>query len=320
MTARTASAFAAMVKRHGRGAMAEATALRYEQLLMEQLFNMKPDESAAPPNLPPEEWVQWGKATGQVVSSHTQMERLRAELSRQARQRKAGKDAARKDAKSQSAAEQARLDAEERRKNETPEQRKAREMKVADRVAEMLGLPVWQGDEDWRYGVPKFMCETFIHLDGTRRDINGRIVADSEVDEAGYLKVPPKPDYVPPGIEPLTPPVPHPRATKQFAAVEPVERPLAQAIYDSKHAAAQQAAAEGKAYKPPKGAYWAPSPPVPPPHGPSLKGEDAERLQEKMTREEEARREADRKASEKWQEARTAKEEGGRQKPEAGSQ
>ena len=92
------------------------------------------------------------------------------------------------------------------------------------------------------------------------------------------------------------PPVPHPRATKQFAAVEPVDRPLAQAIYEAKHAAAQKAAAEGKPYEPPKARLLVPLRPVPPPHGPTLKGEAAERLQEKMTREEQARREADRKA------------------------
>lgn len=179
-----------------------------------------------------------------------------------------------------------------------------------DRVAEMLGLPVWQEDEDWRYGVPKFMCETFLALDGTRRDINGRIVSDQEVDAAGYLKTPPKPGYVPPGIEPLMPPVPHPRATKQYAANEPVDRPLAQAIYESKHAAAQQAAAEGRAYTPPKGGF-APSPPPSVPYGPFVTGAEEEQLQEKMTREEHARREADREAKERW-EAREKPGGGGR--------
>ena len=139
-------------------------------------------------------------------------------------------------------------------------------MKVVDRVAEMLGLPVWQDDEDWRYGVPKFMCETFLALDGTRRDINGRIVSDEEVDAAGYLKTPPRPGYVPPGIEPLMPPVPHPRATKQLAAVEPVARPVSQAIYEAKHAAAQKAAAEGKPYVLPKGGWR--HVPRPEPEGP----------------------------------------------------
>ena len=190
MTARMASAFAAVVKKHGRGAMAEATALRFEQLLMEKLFNLKKDEAGAPPKLPPQDWVDWGKATGAMVTSHAKMEQLRLEQSRAARD-----DAKEKDADHAKAdAEQAKADAEERRRNETPEQRKAREMKVVDRVAEMLGLPVWQGDEDWRYGVPKFKCETFFGLDGIRRDINGRIVDDSEVDEAGYLKTsPPSP-------------------------------------------------------------------------------------------------------------------------------
>ena len=85
--------------------------------------------------------------------------------------------------------------------------------------------------------------------------------------------------------------VPHPRATKQFAAVEPVERPLAQAIYESKHAAAQKAAAQGKAYKPPKGGFR--YVPVGERHGPTLPaGPERERRDEQMRKEHAAREEA----------------------------
>ena len=283
--ARAAQAFAAVVRKEGPAVMAEATTLRLEQLMMEGFFELKDGNRNLTKDYQPHDWVTLGKATGLMVTARSQLQKMRDASALRDRER---------------GAEQAKADFEERRKNETPEERKAREMKVPDRVAEMLGLPVWQNDEDWRYGVPKFECETFIHPDGSRRDINGRIVADSEVDEQGYLKTPPPPGYVPPGIEPLMPPVPHPRAKKQLAAVEPVARPVSQAVYEAKHAAAQKAAAEGKAYTPPKGGF-APSPPVPPPHGPAVTGAEMEQLQEKMTREDHARREADRKATERWE-------------------
>ena len=89
-----------------------------------------------------------------------------------------------------------------------------------------------------------------------------------------------------------------------------MERPLAQAIYEAKHAAAQQAAAESHAYSPPRGGF-APSPPPSAPYGPTVTRAEMDQLQEKMTREEHARREADRKAKERWE---------AREEPGGGSQ
>jgi hypothetical protein len=103
----------------------------------------------------------------------------------------------------------------------------------------MLGLPLWDSDEDWKYGVPEYEMETFEDvLTKERKDISGRVLSPDEYDERPPHRLKfRKPTWPPPkGLEPLNPPVPHPRAKKQLSAIPPVDRPIAQAIWEAKEA------------------------------------------------------------------------------------
>ena len=147
---------------------------------------------------------------------------------------------------------------------------------VADRVREMLGIPLWDSDEDWKYGVPEYEMETFkCPLTGVRKDIDGRVLSPEEYDEHPPHRLKRrKPSFPPPkGLEPLDPPIPHPRAKKQFAAVTPVDRPIAQAIWEAKEKKRAEEEAEQQAQKqlpapPGDAAQEGAAPPAPAPPSP----------------------------------------------------
>jgi hypothetical protein len=81
-SARLAAAFASAAREQSPGAIVDAAAGRTEQLFMEMLFDMKPDERRA---LTVKDWVELQKASGGLVAGRRAIERLRAEFEDRAR-------------------------------------------------------------------------------------------------------------------------------------------------------------------------------------------------------------------------------------------
>lgn len=86
-----AGAFTAAAREQAPGAIAEAAAGRTEQLFMEMLFEMKPQQRAA---LTVKDWLELQKASGGLVAGRRMMEQMRAEFDDRARRAAAAVDAA----------------------------------------------------------------------------------------------------------------------------------------------------------------------------------------------------------------------------------
>ena len=78
--AQIASTFCALSRKHGAGAIAEASHAKFEMMLMQDLFNLK-----GAPDMPREEWQSMAKLVGTAVSTRRSVEELREGYERRAK-------------------------------------------------------------------------------------------------------------------------------------------------------------------------------------------------------------------------------------------
>jgi hypothetical protein len=216
-SARFADALGKLSDKHGGGYLSEVTLTRVQQVVMQKLFEVcgshKDEEEQDRRIIDTDELRKMADIVTGAAVTRQKVEAMRLEFARRVRE---AVEAANKSAKQGDSG-----------------------TAVADRVREMLGLPLWDSDEDWKYGVPEYEMETFEDVfTKERKDIDGRVLSPEEYDEKPPHRLKkPRLRYPPPkGIEPLDPPVPHPRSKVQLSAVPPVDRPIVQAIWEAREA------------------------------------------------------------------------------------
>ena len=119
----------------GRDVLAEATLTKFEQLFTADALRDAQGRDRERLAMTTKEWGELAGAIGKVVTTRERMAEFRQSL-RGARE--AGVEEAKKAAKKGDSG-----------------------TAVADRVREMLGIPLWDDGEDWKYGVPEYEMETF---------------------------------------------------------------------------------------------------------------------------------------------------------------
>src|SRR5687767_12287546 len=118
--AQVALQFSEAARVSGRDVLAEATLTKFEQLFMQMLFEMNKAESQKQA-MTTKEWGELAGAIGKVVTTRERMAEFRQRYEERAKQ----------------AVEEAKKAAKQGDSGTA----------VADRVREMLGLPLWDGDE-----------------------------------------------------------------------------------------------------------------------------------------------------------------------------
>ena len=79
--AQMAEAFCRVTGEHGRGAFLDAAQGNFEMRVMQNLLQMKQDET-----LGPEQWQAWGKALDHMAKNRRHVEELRVEFERRVKQ------------------------------------------------------------------------------------------------------------------------------------------------------------------------------------------------------------------------------------------